>query len=199
MPFHPEVIAAHMLPYFADRTETALGQGGALLALAESDGDFGPATAALLAYGLGNSRRAEQTGAVDALLALAGRGRLPAAFLGAALATLTELQCVKLNRITKTLGEAAQAGAHTEVWTALAAALPGLLPDPGSRPPAGLADLLALATRTLEASTRTPAGTGANQPAAGAAVPELAAFVDRGRASRVAREAARLQDILSHQ
>ncbi|RAY11701.1 hypothetical protein DPM19_29215 [Actinomadura craniellae] len=185
MPSHPEVIAAHLLPHLIRGTEQRMGQGGLLLGLAEGDGPAGAATAAALCCGLGARAAEERSGAVDALLVLAARGRLPAAELGRALGVLVTQQNVKLNRVTGALREAARGGAHAGVWSAVAAALPALLPAAGERAPAGLPDLVALGAETA--------------PLAGARgeVPGLAAVAARGGTSRLVRESARLNRLLT--
>ncbi|SEG07166.1 hypothetical protein SAMN04489712_103103 [Thermomonospora echinospora] len=185
LPSHREVTAAHLMPYLPEWVDGRHGQGATLLALAEADGPAGPATATALAYGLAAQHQQERSGAVDALLAFCGRGHLPAAELGTALATLVDLEGLKLNRVTEALGDATRAGAHADVWTAIAAALPGLLPAPGERPATGLADLIALGTQAVE-------GTGARGH-----IPELAAVAARGGSSRLVREAARLHRSLT--
>ncbi|OLT26471.1 hypothetical protein BJF79_12285 [Actinomadura sp. CNU-125] len=77
------------------------------------------------------------------------------------------------------------AGAHADVWKAIVAALPPLLPEPGTRAPSGLPDLLALGTRTAE--TVRARGT----------VPGLADVAARGGSSRLVAEAARLHRALT--
>ncbi|MEV4018397.1 hypothetical protein AB0J35_48670 [Nonomuraea angiospora] len=82
-----------------------------------------------------------------AALTLAARGQFPAAEFGRAVAELIRHGFVTLKRITLALGDLAAAGAHAEVWRALAVALPPLLPGPGERPRAGLGELLGVAVR----------------------------------------------------
>jgi hypothetical protein len=185
LPSHREVAAAHLLPHLPEWTDSQYGQGATLLALAEADGPAGPATATALAYGLAARHQQERSGAVDALLAFCGRGHLPAADLGTAIGTLVELEGLKLNRVTESLGDAARAGAHADVWTAIAAALPRLLPARGERPAAGLADLIALGTQSVEVI------------GARGHLPELAAVAARGGSSRLVRESARLHQTLA--
>jgi hypothetical protein len=185
LPSHREVVAAHLLPYLPEWIDDQRGQGATLLALAEADGPVGTATMTALAYGLAARHQRERSGAVDALLAFCGRGQLPAAELGTAVGALVGLEGLKLNRITDSLGDAARAGAYADVWTAIAAALPGLLPAPGERPATGLADLIALGTQAVEI-------TGVR-----GRIPELAAVAARGGSSRLVREAARLNQSLT--
>ncbi|WP_067482036.1 DUF6493 family protein [Actinomadura hibisca] len=186
LPSHREIVAAHLLPHLAQRLDSDYRQGTTLLGLAEADGPAGAATATALLYGLSARVPAERADAVRALLALCARNRPPAG-LGEALATLARRELIKLDRVVEALSEAADAGAHIHVWTALKAALPALLPAPGERPLPGLPALLALATRTVE-TTRV-----------GGVVPELAAFATRGGNNRAASEAARLHRALTRQ
>ncbi|WP_329521481.1 DUF7824 domain-containing protein [Spirillospora sp. NBC_01491] len=185
LPSHTEVAAAHLLPYSPEWGDDRSDQGEVLLGLAETDGPTGAATATVLAHGLSSRHTGDRAGATDALLAFCGRGRLPSAELGAAVAMLSAQGTVKINRVTQALGAAAEAGAHGAVHTVVAAALPGLLPAPGARPAAGLADLLALGTRTAEA-------TGARGVVAG-----LAEVAGRGGSGRLAKEAGRLHRTLA--
>ncbi|MEW2354821.1 DUF6493 family protein [Spirillospora sp. NPDC029432] len=183
LPSHTETAAAHLLPHLAPLVEADHEQGAALLGLAEADGPAGAAAGAALAYGLTVKSARQRAGAVDALLHMAARGRLPAAELGAAVGTLTEHRIAKPARVTGALAEAAGAGADAQVWTAVAAALPVIfaaIAEQKIKPPAGLPDLIALGTRTAEA-------TGARD-----GVPGLAETVGRGGSSRLVKEAARL-------
>ncbi|GAA4097131.1 DUF6493 family protein [Actinomadura miaoliensis] len=184
LPSHREVVAAHLLTYLVLMTESREGQGEVLLALAEADGPAGAATASALALGLSMLPK-ERVGAVDALLALCGRRRLPAAAMGEAIGTLAGLGHIKLKRVTDSLAEAAQAGARQDVFAVLTAALPGLLPPPGRRAPVALPDLIALATQTAETI------------GARADIPGLAEVAARGGSSRLVREAARLHRLLT--
>ncbi|TDB87358.1 hypothetical protein E1264_14795 [Actinomadura sp. KC216] len=180
MPSHREVAAAHLLPCFAGTEDVGWGQGTVMLDLAEADGPAGTATGTLLACALANKEQHERATAVEAFLALLGRGHLPAAETGTALGRLAAAGAVTVSRTVKSLADAADAGAHAEVWTVLAAALPHVLPAPGVRAPAGLPDLLALATRTAEV-------TGAR-----GAIPAVAEVASRGGSSRLVKESARL-------
>ncbi|WP_131742687.1 DUF6493 family protein, partial [Actinomadura roseirufa] len=116
LPSHREVTAAHLLPHTVSTLDT-WHQGAIALGLAEADGPFGPATAAFLALSLAHSEAGERALAVDALLALGGRGHLAAAELGAAVGDLCAIGGIKLNRVAASLGAAADAGAHADVWT----------------------------------------------------------------------------------
>ncbi|MFC0039995.1 DUF6493 family protein [Actinomadura rayongensis] len=183
-PHHREVAAAHLLPSLPLGMTVDWFPSGVTAGLAAAGGPPGPATAAVLACGLSGTPAARAE-AVDALLVLAARDALAAADLGAAVVTLTGQAIVKVNRVTESLGQAADAGAHRHVFTAITTALPGLLPAPGARPATGLPDLLALAARIAET-----AGLRAD-------LPEVAAVAARGGSSRLVREAARLHQATS--
>ncbi|MFI0444167.1 DUF6493 family protein [Actinomadura sp. 6N118] len=181
LPSHREILAAHLLVPLADRTEARDGQGAILLALAEADGPIGPAMATALALGLTSKRTEERSASVDAFLTFYARGHLPP--VGEAIGALDGQ--IKLNRVTGALSDAARAGAYPDVLDVITAALPALLPRPGERPPAGLADLIALATEAAETGTRSMI------PA------ELAELAGRTGSSRLAREAGRLHRALT--
>ncbi|MEV5828606.1 DUF6493 family protein [Spirillospora sp. NPDC052242] len=185
LPSHREVAAAHVLPHQIDEYEYASGQGATALALAAADGPAGAATATVLAYALGHKDARERADAVEAFLALSARGGLPAAETGTAVGALTRIDRLKPNRAVRSLSEAADAGAHADVWRVIAAALPALLPEPGTRAPSGLPDLVALGTRTAELVR------------ARDAVPGLAEAAARGGSSRLVAEAARLHRVLT--
>lgn len=185
LPSHREVTAAHLLQVAAAWPDERAGQGAAILGLAEGSGPLGAATATLLTYGLGSRHREERSGAVDALLVLAGRGEVPAAEIGTAIAALVRHRLVKLNRVTAGLGDAADAGAYADVWSVISAALPDLLPDAGSPAPTGLPDLIALGARSAEV---VGARTG---------VTRLADVAARGGSSRLVQEAGRLHRLIT--
>ncbi|WP_433226401.1 DUF6493 family protein [Actinomadura formosensis] len=185
LPSHREVAAAHLVPRLAGTDEETLAQGAILLDLAEADGPTGAATATLLAMTLANRHRDERANAVEALLALSARGALPAEGTGAALGRLAARGRLTLTRAVKSLTAAADAGAHADVWTLLAAALPHALPAPGERAAAGLPDLIALATRQAEII------------GAGGTIPAVAETAARGGSSRLVQESARLHRALA--
>ncbi|MFI0372528.1 DUF6493 family protein [Actinomadura sp. 1N219] len=185
MPSHREVAAAHLLPYVVGTEDEGWGQGALLLDLAEADGPAGAATGTLLACALANRDQRERAVAVEAFLAFAGRGGLPASGTGTALGRLAAAGTVTVPRTVKALTAAADAGAHAAVWAVLAAALPHALPEPGERAPAGLPDLIALATRLAEI-------TGAR-----GAIPAVADAASRGGSSRLVKESARLHRTLA--
>ncbi|WP_440099948.1 DUF7825 domain-containing protein [Streptosporangium sp. H16] len=184
MPSHREVVAAHVLPFFDwEWPENSPGLP-ILRDLARADGPLGPAFATMLAYCLNNADPADRTAALDLLLVLAATGDLPAADLGDQLGHLARNGMVTLSRVIPSLTEAERAGAGAQVWQAVAAALPHLLPADGERPLSGLADLIALGVRTAPPGDTTP-------------VPGLAAIAARGGSSRMVREALRLTRLLS--
>ncbi|MEU6790336.1 DUF6493 family protein [Nonomuraea wenchangensis] len=185
LPSHRELVAAALLrfgPWVSDSNDARMT---ALAALAHGDGPVGAATAMLLAGGLGHRRDAQRGAAAEAALTLAARGQLPAADLGRAVARLVDAEFVVLKRITAALDGLTAAGAHAEVWAALAEALPALLPRPGERPRAGLGELLAVAARAA-------ALTGARGEVAG-----LAEMAARKGSSRVLYEARHLHETLT--
>ncbi|RFU41806.1 hypothetical protein DZF91_09875 [Actinomadura logoneensis] len=195
MPTHRELAAAHLLPAASglprvdDASWSTPEIGDAVVSLAEADGPAGPATAAVLAYAASAQESATRATALEGLLVLASRGRLPAADLGRTIATLVDTGGVKLTRIVGVLGEAVHAGAHAEVWETAREALPPLLTATATRrtadAPRGLADLLQLAARCAESV------------GARADLPGLADVAARGGSSALVREAARLQRIAS--
>jgi hypothetical protein len=184
LPSHREVVAAHLVPCLSELTESRLGQGTALLRLAESDGPAGAALATALTYGLGSRHQDERSASVDALLVLAGRGQTPAEELGTAISSLVPKGLVVLSRVTAGLTDAVRAGAHADLWSIVAAALPGLLPVHGQAAAPGLPDLLALGAEAAEAI------------GARADLPALAEVAGRGGSSRLVREAARLNRLV---
>jgi hypothetical protein len=182
MPSHREVIAAHLLTVVPRLTEGQWHHDTAVLPrLAENTGSAGVAMAYVLAYGLAAEDATARAAATDALLTMVSRGQLPATELGLGIAQLVQRGVAKLNRLTGALRDATHAGAHAEVWTAVAAALPGLLPDAGEKPPPGLAGFCELGVETATAAR------------ARARIPELAAVAARGGASQFVRAARRLQ------
>ncbi|MEU4538030.1 DUF6493 family protein [Streptosporangium sp. NPDC023825] len=184
MPSHREVVAAHLLPFFSWDWPENSPRLPILHDLARADGPLGPAFATMLVFYLNHEDPAERTAALDLLLVLAATGDLPAADLGDQLGHLVRNGMVTLSRVIPSLAEAERAGAGAQVWRAVAAALPHMLPADGERPPSGLADLIALGLRTAPPGDTTP-------------VPGLAAIAARGGSSRMVREALRLTRLLS--
>ncbi len=184
MPSHRGVVAAHLLPFFSWEWPDNSPRLQVLHDLARTDGPLGPAFATMLIFHLNNEDPAERTAALDLLLVLAATGDLPAADLGDQLGRLVRNEMATLSRVIPSLAEAERAGAGAQVWPAVAAALPHLLPADGERPPSGLADLIALGVKTAP-------------PGDAAPVPGLAAIAARGGSSRMVREALRLTRLLS--
>ncbi|MFI7618296.1 DUF6493 family protein [Nonomuraea terrae] len=180
MPSHREAVAAYLLeclPGFMDVEVVA--------ALTHNDGPVGLATASTIVAGMSHPVPAQRARAADAILTLAAHGELPAADLGRALGHMVVGEQVKLNRITGILDEVSAAGAHAEVWTALAQAVPLLLPGPGEKAKAGLGKLLTVAVRAAVL-------TGAQDD-----LPGLAELAARKGSSLLIHEARRLYDAIS--
>ena len=105
-------------------------------------GPAGAATTLLVAYALGAERAAERAAGVDTLLGLSAAGNLDGTGLGEQLGALIADGPVVGARVYPELIEAARAGARARIWDVLVAMLPYVL----DQKPAGLPDLLALAT-----------------------------------------------------
>ncbi|WCE02516.1 DUF6493 family protein (plasmid) [Streptomyces sp. HUAS 31] len=157
LPGHPDLVVA--------RTMTAVAVGAErngrcaavhLPAVAEAEGEAGPSVHLALAYGTGAASAMERVATADALLALAGRDELRTGRLGRDIAELIGIDGLKLKRVAETLRHVVQAGGPMTVYSVLAEALPDLLPQPGARPRAGLADLLFLAAECAEAAPGRP-------------------------------------------
>jgi hypothetical protein len=174
LPSHPEVVAAHVLPHLRAGRFGAGVPVGEIIGLTPGNGPFAEAIAHFLARRLAD-RRSGPAG--DALLTLAARGDLPAAALGRHIGHLVRDGEIRPVRIVEALDSAADAGAHAEVWAALAAALPALCPGPGERPVNALDRLLALARKTARWSK------------AGGPIPEVERLAARKGSSNVVREA----------
>ncbi|WP_229402399.1 DUF6493 family protein [Micromonospora okii] len=184
LPHHRGVVAAYVLPEVAAAADMDQRDGAPVLPLlADCGGAGGAAVDLALAYGLGARHGADRVAALDALLALAGAGRLDAAGVGGRLGELVAGQAVKLTRAVEPLRDAATVGAPLTVWRLLAAALPPLLA--AGAPPRGLPDLLTLATET---ATATGVRLG---------VPGLAEVAARGGSTRLVTEARRLHRALA--
>jgi len=183
LPFQPEVVAAHAIPaLYQQANDTSRDRNGLLPALAATTGWPGPVTHLALAYGLAAGRPENRAAAVDALVTLASRRLLDARALGALCGELWADRMVKPNRLLLSLEAAAQAGARQEVFAAIAAALPALVPQPSVR---GLADLLVLAAECARVADLRED------------LLELDELVALGRPERVAAEARRLRRILT--
>ncbi|MFI1645652.1 DUF6493 family protein [Streptomyces avidinii] len=151
--------------------------------LAAAGGPAGPALHLAVATGLGARHAENRLQAVDALLALAGRGELDIERLGADLTELVGLRTVKSSRLADSLRTAAATGAHATTWAVLGAVLPALLT--GSADPRGTGELLETAAECAEQS-----GAAAPHPAG------LAETATRPGRSRLVTQAARLRDAL---
>ncbi|WP_431924210.1 DUF6493 family protein [Nonomuraea jabiensis] len=185
MPSHPEIVAAHLVWMMSICIDSSESQAQALVGLAHADGPLGSSVAHALACGMGHAHAAERAAATDALLTLAARGRVPAQALAQTLTKLVAEGFVKLNRVVSVLDDATQAGAHEAVWEVVVRLLPGLLPQEGERPRAGVADLLAAGARAARiAGVR-------------AELPEVAAVAARKGSSRLVQEARRLQHLVA--
>ena len=184
LPSHRDVVAAHLQPWLANLPAGARGDGQVLPIMAETDGPVGPGLTLALAYGLGARDQVDRAAAVDALLVLAGRHQLEGPALGSELGALTALGQVQVGRVVPALRDAARSGATAEVWAIVAAAIPGLVPSAGQRPPRGLPDLLALGADV--------AGTLSGCPT----IPALAAITRRGGSSHLVTQSRRLQQLL---
>ncbi|MBG0830562.1 hypothetical protein HS041_22630 [Planomonospora sp. ID67723] len=186
MPSHREVVAAYMvqcLPWLADRIDSRVD---AVAALARGDGPVGRATAITIAACLAHPRPARRAAAAEALTTLAVRGQLPAPDLGWAVAELVRAEQVTLRRITAALDDLIAAGAHAEIWQALAAAVPLLLPTgAGGRTRNGLGELLNVAARAAVLA------------GARGEIPGLAELAARKGSSLVLQEARRLHRAIS--
>ncbi|MFC4059081.1 DUF6493 family protein [Planomonospora corallina] len=180
MPSHREVITAWTLPRLPAPVTSRRADLVLLHRLACGQGPVGAVSAAALAHGLGYEDDGARGTAVGALLLHAARGDLDGRELGRSLAVLVAGDVVRPGRVAAALGDAVAAGAHAEVWAAIAEMLPALLPDGPERPRTGLADLLAVGTEAAAAA------------GARAGIPELAVVARRGGSSRLVREARRL-------
>lgn len=179
-PSHREAVAAHLLPYLLD--QWSLVRPSHLHELARIDGPPGAAVSLVLGRLLGNPDMPE---AVDILLTMAGRGDLPAAELGRQVGLLVKRDQIKLAPLTAALESAYRQGAHEQVWTAIAAALPLLVPESGRRPRHGFPDFVALGVTT------------AAWCRARGAIPEIEAMAARKGSSGLLRDARRLHGLLT--
>ncbi|MBB5782344.1 DUF7825 domain-containing protein [Nonomuraea jabiensis] len=185
MPSHPEIVAAHLVWMMSICIDSSESQTQALVGLAHADGPLGSAVAHALACGMGHAHAAERAAATDALLTLAARGRVPAQALAQTLTKLVAEGFLKLNRVVSVLDDATQAGAHEAVWEVVVRLLPGLLPQEGERPRAGVSDLLAAGARAARIG------------GVRAELPEVAAVAARKGSSRLVQEARRLQHLVA--
>lgn len=185
LPGRPDTAAAHLIGMFAtDAMSGSVYDAGLLLSLAEAPGTPGPAVHLALAYGLSARRPEDRLVAVDALLALAGRGALDAGRLGADLAELLGLGAVKANRVADAMGTVVAGGAPGTAWAVLAGVLEPLL-GPGAEPLRGAGSLVAVAVSAVESS------------GVRGAAPWLAAAAARPGAARLTAETRRLHRTLT--
>ncbi|MFC3743831.1 DUF6493 family protein [Paractinoplanes deccanensis] len=178
LPSHREITAAHLLHCPSEERSA-----GMVSALARSAGPFGPAMALVLARGLTAAEAGCRHDAATAVAHLARHGGLDAGLLGRELALLLRAHHDDLPLTTGALADLARGGAQHAVWAVLHAVVPALLRlDPA---PAGLPDLLALATATAAAI------------GARADLPEVTAAAALPERTRLKNEAARLARTLS--
>ncbi|MFF0768265.1 hypothetical protein ACFYUK_05165 [Nonomuraea wenchangensis] len=154
LPSHRELVAAHLLLRLPVRLDSRDGLVEHVAVMVHGDGPVGRAVVSTIALGLGHKHPGQRASAIDALVTLAVRGQLPAAELGHVLARLIGAGMVRLQRVTGALAELTVMGAYAEVWAALAAALPPLLPARGERSRPGLGDLLKVAADAAELAGR---------------------------------------------
>ncbi|WP_157519938.1 hypothetical protein [Herbidospora daliensis] len=186
LPSHREVVAAHVLECFATGVVlTSQAKAEVLTTLVQGEGPVGRATASAIVTALSHKRPAEQVFALDAMKILIARDEFAGADFGWALGELVRAGAVKLARVSPLLKELVFSGGHRETWALLAEAIPTLLPKAGDRAPAGLADLLAVAT------------TAALLADAPAELPGLAETAARTTGNRLTTEARALLDAIS--
>ncbi len=196
LPAHRDVIAAHLVPLFAQETASgerrprgvaaAFGSMRVLSLLAHADGPAGPGLTLVLGYGLTGREQAGREAAVRALLVLVGRGQFDGAAFGREFGALVASEGLLLSGVVSGLRQARQAGASGPVWDLTAAALPALLPPAVARAPHHLSELIELAADIAEdirPACPVPAG--------------LAEVAARGGAARYVQEARRLLTALS--
>ncbi|XVU20767.1 hypothetical protein ACQPZJ_26220 [Actinoplanes sp. CA-054009] len=175
--------AAIESPTGHDQEAAVDAEPGVLSALARSSGPFGPAMAIALAQALTAGTGSGRRDAVAAVGHLARCGGLDAGLLGRELALLLAARPDDLHPTTDALADLARGGSQHAVWAILHAVVPALLRL--ERSPAGLPDLLALATAVAAAIN------------ARAHLPEVAAAAARPDRTRLKNEAARLARTLA--
>ncbi|WP_345140576.1 hypothetical protein [Dactylosporangium darangshiense] len=179
LPWDRGLVAAYALPEIASSADLDVrGRADALLLLAETAGDPGPALPIGVAYALTARHEQDRLAGLDTLLLLAASGAFDAETAGTHLGALSAAGAVTIGRAAQPLRDAATAGAPRTVWRLLAAALPALLE--AKTPPRGTPDLLTLAAETA---------TAAPGPAE---IPGLSAIAAKRGTSRLATEARRL-------
>ncbi|GAA2211825.1 hypothetical protein GCM10009850_072850 [Nonomuraea monospora] len=180
MPSHRNVVAKYLVKCLSWLSERSDARAEAVVTLAHGDGPAGRATALAITAFLGHPRPAQRAAAAQALAVLAVRGQFPAGDFGWAIAKLIQDGDLSLKRITASLADLVDDGAHAEVWQAFTTALPPLLPKAGERPRGGLGEFLTVAVRA------------AILAGARGEVPGLAELAGRKGSSLVLQEARRL-------
>ncbi|WP_406675100.1 DUF6493 family protein [Nonomuraea sp. N2-4H] len=145
LPSHREVAAAHLTRGLLRGTDEWTLYAQYARSLARAEGPVGESFAVVLARLLGDARQRPE--AVEVLLEVAARGELPAGELGRQVGLMLKSRKARMGDMVAALGEAAERGAHAQVWSIAVAALPVLLPAPGQRPRNGLAGFVVLAAR----------------------------------------------------
>ncbi len=178
-PDHREVYSAWVLPRVAPEL------AGEVLAHLPAwwysvGGRAGAATSLLVAYGLAAESAAERAAGVDAVLGLRAAGNLAGAALGEQLGALIADGPLVGARVYPELIEAARAGARTGIWDVLVAMLPYVL----DQKPAGLPDLLALATELAPGRSD------------GSDIPGLSEVAGRTGTGKVVGQARRLREAI---
>ncbi len=143
LPHHPDLLAAHAHPRLVRAlTKNRSGTEPLLDAVGGSRQPIGPPACSALVLGMGARNAGERAHAVDALVELSARDRLPGADLGRQLAALLSAGGVTGPRVVGALADAARVDRLTAsvVLDALVAALPAL---PGRRDAHLFVDLLA--------------------------------------------------------
>lgn len=154
LPGHREIVAAHLQPRFAEAAGSkALCHLDTLPTLADCGGQFGPAMALCVAYGLAAGNPTGRLAAVDAYLRSVARHDNAAALIGRQLAALTGLIVIK--RVVEALTEALRAGAADPVQATVRELAPTVLDQPTTPP--GALELLTLAPARARL-LRTPSG-----------------------------------------
>ena len=145
LPSHREVAAAHFAPGLLRGTDGPTIHARYARSLARAEGPAGASFAAVLARVLGDAGQHPEP--VEVLLEVAARGELPCQELGRQAGLMLASGKARMGDMVAALGEAAERGAHAQVWSIAAAALPVLLPAPGQRPRNGLAGFVELAAK----------------------------------------------------
>ncbi|GAA1022518.1 hypothetical protein Aple_091850 [Acrocarpospora pleiomorpha] len=178
LPSHRDVVSVSFLPYVQFKRHRSYACTRQLVLL--TDGPVGEASALLVAFLLAD----RDEDAVPTLLRMAATGDLPAEAVGRWLSWLVRWKKLEKRPVLASLTEAAQQGAHAQVWEILRIALPVLLPGQDERPTITHCETVALAADL------------AVWVGARGEIPAVSAHAGSGRGSRFARECARLRDQL---